>query len=657
MTELVIVESPGKIKKISHILGSNYKVMASIGHIREIANEGPDQLGFTPPDFKPHYVNDPEKNQVIGNLIVAAKQASDVFLASDPDREGEAIAWHVAEALKLKNPKRITFNGITEGLVKEAIENPRQIDMNLVHAQETRSVLDKLFGFKVTAALRDKIGYLTAGRVQTVAVHLVVDREKEITTFKPLEHYTVDLDLGGWNATLDIHTVTDAEYLTDKTLAERIVQNVKSTTVTAFDDKDKPRLPEPPFTTSSLQIVASAKLGFSPKKTMDLAQKLYEQGTITYHRTDAPHFVAEGLEEIHAFLTANGLPITATPRKWKSKEGAQEGHEAIRPTHIADEVNGETPDQKALYSLIRKRSIMSEMADAIYAVRTIALEATFEDKKLNFKASGRVLKTPGWLAFDDQSSDDNNEDEPNVKIPDQTVGTAIPVVKANVVTKTTKPKTRFTDATLVREMEKRGIGRPSTYASIIEKIHQYKYVTEIKKYLKPTETGETLIAATTGTFAFCDYDYTKKLEENLDDVAAGKMEFKDVVGNEYETLEQNLQAFNNAKTTVLNPCPNCGRPMIRRKGKDGGFYWMCSGYSDGCKTSLPDDHGKMGTRKTPELTEFKCLKCGKPLIHRTGKSKKSGKNYDFFACSGYPDCNESYDNDHGKPKYEKEQSK
>lgn len=656
MSILVIVESPGKIKKIGAVLGSEYIVMASVGHIRDLSDGGLDGMGFSPPNFKPIYKPMNNKKQVISNLVAAAKNADKVIIASDPDREGEAIAWHVAEILNLTNPDRITFNGLTPNLINSAINNPRKIDQNLVYAQETRRILDRMIGWQVSASLRNSIGNLSAGRVQTVAVRLVFDRENEIKKFQPIEHYSIHMHFDGWKATIQLSNILEKNqnYLLDRSYAEQIA-TLRSFVIKNYQEVDKLRSPDAPFTTSSLQIEAANRLGFSTKKTMEIAQKLYEQGFITYHRTDAPNLVQEGEENIKSYLLSNNLSICEASRSWKAKEGAQEGHEAIRPTSASDTYIGETEDQKKLYKLIWSRAIASQMEDAIYSVRNVEIETEFEGKIISFKSSGSVLKTAGWLAiYQDQlnSSNDDIEEEENETIPVLTPGQNLIAIDGSVVKKITKPKPRFKEQTLIKEMEKRSIGRPSTYAAIIEKIFSCKYVEcDSKKNLIPTKIGEALCLAVIGKFQFCEYEYTKLVETKLDDIAEGNKTFHDVISAEWKIVQDNIKQLEQSPLVALNPCPNCEKPLQRRKGTNG-FFWGCSGYPD-CKTSLPDDNGIPGEKKTPPInSNFKCIDCCKPLIHKVGKSQKTKKNYDFFTCSGYPDCKTTYQTLNNQPNFE-----
>lgn len=650
---LIIVESPNKTKKIEAFLGAGYRVVASVGHIRDLPERG---LGVEPPNFWPEYVETERGKQVVRRLKADVAEADHIFLATDPDREGEAIAWHLAEALNLKNPDRITFNAITKEKVLEAMKAARKIDMDMVRSQEARRSLDRIVGYRVSPVLCQRAGQnLSAGRVQSPALRLVVDREREIINFKSVKHYGAELifpagEKKTWHAEWNTkpHLSGDDAYVLDKALAERAA-NVRQVQVTEYSDSDKGRAPYAPFTTSTLQQAASQRLKIRPKETMQLAQKLYEQGAITYHRTDAPNMDAAGVADIKAFAESEGLALAPKPRVWKAKESAQEGHEAIRPTHAADKEAGETDQEKALYRLIWQRAVASQLADAIYAVRAVTLEGkTANDEKVTFSATGRTLKNPGWMVVYGADEDDTAEAESNNPIPMLTVGENVEADSGRVLSKETKPKPRFTEATLVRELEKQGIGRPSTYASILENIIQTRgYMSADKKgYLIPTDTGAMVRDELVGTFSFAELDFTRTLEERLDDIAAGKAPYKSVVADAWGVLDGEIAKLAETEAAPLFPCPECGKALTRRKGKYG-FFWSCTGYPE-CKASFPDSNGKPGEKKPkPPTSGIACPKCGSDLIRRKGISKpkkrgEKGKPYDFYGCSGFPKCDASY---------------
>lgn len=651
MTVLVIVESPGKVKKISAALGAGYKVVASVGHVRDLPIKA---LGIEPPHFRPGYEPTERGRGVLAKLKQEVANAQCVILATDPDREGEAIAWHLADALKLKNAQRVTFTAITQAAISAAMAAPRPLNMALVRAQEARRALDRIVGYRVSPALSAQAGQpLSAGRVQSPAVRLVVDRERAITAFQSTEHFGAELlfeqeDGSRWKAIWDRkpHLQPGQEYILSRDLAQQAAQ-VRHLSVLSAVDSERSQAPAAPFTTSTLQQVAGRRLKFKPKLTMTLAQRLYEQGAITYHRTDAPNMDAAGQEDIAAYAHAAGLQLADKPRKWKAKEGAQEGHEAIRPTHAADTRMGETDDERALYQLIWQRAVASQLADARYAVRTATLTGDAAGTAMNFVATGKTLIAPGWMAIYADDSDGDDDDAPNNPVPALSRGQALQASSGRVLTKHTQPPPRFTQATLVAEMERMGIGRPSTYAAIIENITNRAYVTEDKKnYLFPSPIGESVRDALVGRFRFAELAYTRELEERLDLIADSKADYLSVVAATWAALDEELGELSSANIPVAHPCPACGKALMRRKGQYGQF-WSCTGYPD-CKTSLPDNKGKPGERKAPPPpTGFHCPQCGKELARRQGVSKppkrgQAGRSYDFYGCTGYPACNASY---------------
>ncbi|ECS2986246.1 type I DNA topoisomerase [Salmonella enterica subsp. enterica serovar Reading] len=660
MTTLVIVESPGKVKKISALLGAGYKVVASVGHVRDLPRK---EIGIAPPNFQLAYEPTERGRDVLARLKKEVAQAESVILATDPDREGEAIAWHLADALNLKNPRRVTFSAITKAAIEAAIAAPRDIDMALVRAQEARRALDRIVGYRVSPELSNMAGQaLSAGRVQSPAVRLVVDRERAIAAFKVTEHYGAELvfaneDGTKWKAAWDTkpHLQAGDEYLMDDELAKRVAE-IRAVTVASFEDSEKGRAPAAPFTTSTLQQVAGKKLKLKPKRTMELAQRLYEQGAITYHRTDAPNMDAAGQEDIANYAKSVGLALAEKPRKWKAKDGAQEGHEAIRPTHAADLEAGETDEEKALYKLIWQRAVASQLADAIYAVRTVTLDGDAQGLAVKFNASGRTVTSPGWMAV---YSDDTEEDEEAAAasnpIPALSDGDELTAESGRMLTKKTKPPARFTESTLVAEMERMGIGRPSTYAAILENISGRSYVTtDAKGYLIPSEIGASVRDALVGRFKFAELDYTRGLEEQLDMIAEAKADYLPVVSAAWAALDDELGQLSTANIPVAHPCPACGKALSRRKGQYG-FFWSCTGWPE-CDTKLPDNKGKPGERKAPPPPSgIPCPKCGKDLARRQGVSKpkakgQKGRPYDFYSCTGYPKCDATYQTgEDGKP--------
>lgn len=590
--KLLILESPGKVKKVQEILGPGWKVAASVGHVRDLPAK---EMGVAAPDFKPQYVPTERGKDVLGRLANLVKNAEAVYLATDPDREGEAIAWHLQDALKLKDAKRVTYSEITEKAIKTALDAPRSIDMALVAAQEGRRVLDRFCGYMVSGPLSNAAGEkLSAGRVQSPAVRLVVEREREIQNFRSTTHYGAELTFenvdnitDGWKAVWQVKPwlEDDQEYLLDKALAEKAAA-LRSLEVTDCTESESRSAPPAPFTTSSLQQAASNALKFTPKQTMQLAQKLYEGGHITYMRTDSPNLSEDAVEAIRAFCESQGWPLVEKTRSWKSKEGAQEAHEAIRPTHIEAEKVGETADEKALYRLIRLRSLASQLEDAVYAMRVLQLTADLDGKQAVFEAKGKTLLSQGWkiLTTGDAATEDPDDSaEPENPVPVMKPGTRPTALAGTVLTKKTKPAPRFTEASLVRELEKRGIGRPSTYAAILDTIMSRGYVKTEKRFLVPTPLGVMVVDGLQGNFAFIEYEFTRTMEQALDDIAAGKADYRAVVSEAHARLEQELADFAKATGKV---CEKCGKPMVHRvkkPGKDGkgGYdFWGCSGWPE-----------------------------------------------------------------------------
>lgn len=664
---LVIVESPGKVKKIQGFLGAGFKVMASVGHVRDLpANE----MGIEAPNFIPHYVPTERGKEVLARLATAAQNADQIYLATDPDREGEGIAWHLADALGLKNARRITYTEITEKAVKAALQAPRGINGALVEAQECRRVLDRLFGYIVSPLVSSYIGNkLSAGRVQSPAVRLVVDREREIRGFTSTTHYGVELLFGdreknGWKAAWlpkQGWLAPGDEYVLEKGVAERVAA-IRVVKILECTDSESKTAPPPPFITSTLQQAASSALKMNPKNTMALAQKLYEAGLITYMRTDSPMLSEEAVAAIRAWVTEHGYQLPAKPRQWKSKAGAQEAHEAIRPTHIEMESAGETDQEQALYKLIRLRAIASQLEDARYAVRTARLEGVAEEKKAVFEAKGRTLVSPGWKALvaSDQT-EEQAENEADNPVPILTPGDSLQAKTAKVLTKKTKPPARYSEASLIKELERRGIGRPSTYAAILENILHRKYLKIEKRQLIPTDLGEQVMDALIGKFCFLDYEYTQRMEGDLDRIAAGQARYLELVSSSYAQLDQEAQVFRMAgQGSGFFTCPECQKPLRHwqkndTKAKKGFNFWACSGYPE-CTVAFNDNNGRPGERQEKkqqvEASKFNCKKCNKPLIHRKGTSQK-GKPYSFFGCSGYPKCKEIYNEINGEPDYDK----
>lgn len=668
MSTLVIVESPGKLDALRGYLGPGYEVAASFGHVRDLPEKSgaSDELvAGVGRDFKPRYVGTEKGKGRLAKLRELAAKADRVLLATDPDREGEAIAWHLQDALRLRNALRITFNEISGSAVRAAVASPRAIDMHLVHAQEARRVLDRMVGYAVSPVLSRQAGQpLSAGRVQSPATRLVVEREREIRAFKVREHYGVELQFGGgWKAQWRTkpHLAAGEEFWTDRATADRLAQ-VRSLVVAEYEDGEAKEGPGAPFTTSTLQQEASKRLGWPPKTVMDVAQSLFDKGLITYHRTDNPNFSEEGQAKIRQVAEAAGLPVVDKPRRWKAKESAQGAHEAIRPVDMATAEAGETEAERLLYGLIRSRALATQLADAVYATRRVVLVASDAEPvngvKPSFEGKGRVLVSAGWRAAYSGDTKDEGEEAGEEEaalsnpIPVLAVGAAVVAEGGRRLDKKTTPPRRYTQAALVKELEDRGIGRPSTFAAIVEHIKARGYVAldgAKGKFLVPTATGEAIVDALVGKCTFIDFDFTASVEEQLDEVASGRRSYDAVVTAAWTRLASELGSLKVENVAPEHPCPECGSALRRRKGANG-FFWGCTAYPE-CKTTLPDNRGKPGQR--PTVSEHRCQEpgCGKPLIHRVKKGKDG---FDFWGCSGFPSCRKTYKNGpNGRPVFDK----
>ncbi len=663
--KLMIVESPNKRKKIGSILGSEWIVEASVGHVRDLPEK---DLGVSPGDyalayeFKPPYKRkdgsmSSGSKVIVDKLKNLADRASAVYLATDPDREGEAIAWHLHETLHLHRYQRVTFDAITEDVIKKALQRPRQLDLDLVHAQEARRCADRLVGYKVSPALSRQTGIagMSAGRVQTVAVRLVVDRQREIANFQTTKHFGAEaiFEDGKWTAQWDTGPFlkSDERYILDPALAERAAQ-CKDFRVSDAGTKNARQAPPPPFTTATLLQAASVTLGFKPDQTAQLAQKLFEQGLITYHRTDSQNFSAEALEEIREFAKEGNLPLPPSPRTWKSKGNAQEAHEAIRPTHLDERTVGEDEDQRKLYSLIWNRAVASQLADAEYTVNTLLLDAQQGSETFVFKAVGRTLIKAGWRILTAQDAAEESDNEPdeenNGKVPSLKVGTAIQATSTRVLNKQTKPPNGYTQASLIKKLENEGIGRPSTYPSILKNIITRGYLIEGKKILTASDLAMLLVDSLVGKFRFVEYDYTRDLEQELDDIAGGKAKYLAVVSALDTHLEAELGQLHIARQPDLATarpaggassasaasilCPKCKQGHLRRpNGKD---FYGCDQYRNGCTFSVNVVIAKK--KLTEKQIETLCTKGKTPLIK--GFTSKQDKAFGaFLVCNAGTD--------------------
>ncbi len=641
---LVIVESPSKAKTIGKYLGSNYKVIASVGHVRDLPKS---KLGIDiDNDFEPQYIPIRGKGDIIKDLRKEAKKASKVYLATDPDREGEAISWHLAYLLGLDPtaPCRIVFNEITKTTIKEAIKHPRQIDLNLVDAQQARRVLDRLVGYQISPLLWRKVRKgLSAGRVQSAALKIICDREKEIQAFDPKEYWTITAAFSkgkGFSARL-------AEYKKKKIVVENkqqndhILQELKKGDyyVAALHQKERMKKPYAPFTTSSLQQEASTRLNFNTKKTMLIAQQLYEgvevkgQGTIgliTYLRTDSVRISDEAKAAAAAFIVDRyGSEYRGHNVFSNKKKDIQDAHEAIRPSNVSlepDDIKESlTPEQYKLYRLIWQRFMASQMA----AARFDNLQVEIENGDYTFKTTGSKLLFDGY-----QRVYKNNSDEDKDKLlPALDTGEKLTVKNVSGEQNFTQPPSRFTEASLVKELEEKNIGRPSTYAPTVGTLSERKYVKREKKSLVPTELGFLVTGLMEDYFhEIVDVNFTAAMEDHLDDVEIDKLAWKKIIRDFYGPFEKELKAADAAIEKVQiedqptgEICEVCGKPMVLKVGRFGEFI-ACSGYPE-CKNTKP----------VVKSTGVPCPKCGKDIVARKSKRGKL-----FFGCSGYPDCDQSY---------------
>jgi DNA topoisomerase-1 len=700
--KLVIVESPAKAKTIQKYLGRGFRVEASMGHVRDLPKS---DLGVdVDHDFLPVYEVARGKEKVVAALKRSIKAADAVYLATDPDREGEAIAWHITQAAGIPRGKpifRVEFSEITRNAVQQAIAQPRQIDHNLVDAQQARRVLDRLVGYKLSPLLWDKVMRgLSAGRVQSVAVRLVVEREIEIEAFVPQEYWTIEADLSKQSAANSRqHTDRkdafravlieragkrlDKFAIGDKDAADAIVEDLDGANyvVRKITRKDKRRTPAPPFTTSTLQQEAGRKLGFSAKRTMIVAQQLYEGidiggaegtvGLITYMRTDSFNIAREAQEEARGvILERYGEPyLPEKPPIYRTKaKGAQEAHEAIRPTssrrHPDDLRAALTREQHRLYDLIWKRFVASQMAAALFDSTTVDIGAGAGSWGLGvgktsptansqlptpdpytFRATGSVLKFPGFLAVYNVSLDEGEEDEDSErKLPALAEREALDLIQLLSLQHFTEPPPRFTEASLVKELERLGIGRPSTYAPTISTIVDRKYVEASEKKLLPTTLGRVVTELLVEHFpSIVDYGFTSSMEQQLDDIAEGQKKWGPVLRDFYGPFERTLAT---AKETMRNikredvsaglGCPKCGTGELMIKFGRNGEFLACNRYPDCDFTSdfHRDSEGQivLDAASAPETSDVMCNLCGKPMII---KKSRFGP---FLGCSGYPEC-------------------
>jgi len=670
---LVIVESPAKAKTLQKYLGRNYQVKASVGHILDLPKS---KLGVDiEKDFEPEYTVITGKKKVIDELKAAAKDKENVFLAPDPDREGEAIAWHIAKKIGGKGMKakirRVLFNEITKSAVQRALEQPRDLDQNLYESQQTRRILDRLVGYQISPILWKKVRRgLSAGRVQSVAVRIISERERAIRAFVPVEYWSITAQLEGgapppFSARLlrigDDRLDPEKFRVENEAQATELVQKLRreSWTVTKVERKERRRNPTPPFITSRLQQEASRKLGYAPSRTMRIAQKLYEGielgddgsvGLISYMRTDSTRVSPEALEAVRSYVqTKFGEPyLPAKPNTYATKKSAQDAHEAIRPTsmeyppeRVAAFLSGE---ELALYTLIWNRFVASQMTPAVFDQTSVDITA---DGTL-FRASGQVMKFDGFIRVytegrDDEKKDEEGEEENDSDrpLPPLSEGDVLRLLDLLPEQHFTQPPPRFTQATLIKELEEKGIGRPSTYASIMSTILNKEYVSEDKqRRLRPTELGFLVTDLLVDAFPdILNVEFTAGMEDVLDDIEEGKRKWVDAMREFYEPFSRDLAVADERMRDVKRegqpteiPCDNCGSKMVIKWGRSGEFL-ACPRYPE-CKSTKNFTRDADGNVQVvnEEVTDEVCENCGKPMQVRFGRYGK------FLGCSGYPDC-------------------
>ena len=640
MKNIIIVESPAKCKTISKYLGGDYTVVSSKGHIRDLATSGKYGLGIDiENDFKPSYEIIKGKKKDVKYLKDLIEKADHIYLATDPDREGETISWHLYDELKVPDEKydRIVFNEITKDVVLKALKNPRRIDMNLVHSGEARRFLDRIIGFRLSKVMQSKTAGKSAGRVQSVALKLIVDREREILAFVPEEYWTIEADFKDFKANLETYKEKDIEIPNEKE-ADKILDSLTNTfTIKKVEEKEKKRSAKEVFKTSTLQQACSNKLGFAASKTMKIAQKLYEgielddgfHGLITYMRTDSVRLSDEFTSASFAYINSKfGKDYVGYVKKGKKTENVQDAHEGIRPTNInyePDKIKKYlAPDEYKLYRIIYYRALASLMADAKFNSTTVLLD----NNDYGFKATGSVLTFDGYLKVYGDYEDQEDTILPDFK--NYKAG----IILSDTITKTqhfTKPPARFTESSLIKELESLGIGRPSTYATIISTIKDRGYVTLEDKKFVPTEVGfETTDKLQEFFSSIVNVKYTANMEKDLDEIAEGNEDYKKMLRDFYDNFAPLVDnAFKNMEKKkpeeTGEKCPECGSPLVIRKGKYGQFT-ACSNYPT-CK------YIKKENKQTEKEIICKCPKCeGNIIVRKTKKGKE------FYGCDNFPKC-------------------
>ena len=640
MKNIIIVESPAKCKTISKYLGGDYTVVSSKGHIRDLATSGKYGLGIDiENDFKPSYEIIKGKKKDVKYLKDLIEKADHIYLATDPDREGETISWHLYDELKVPDEKydRIVFNEITKDVVLKALQNPRRIDMNLVHSGEARRFLDRIIGFRLSKVMQSKTSGKSAGRVQSVALKLIVDREREILAFIPKEYWTIEADFKDFKANLETYKDKAIE-IPNEEEADKILDSLTNTfTIKKVEEKEKKRSAKEVFKTSTLQQACSNKLGYAASKTMKIAQKLYEgielddgfHGLITYMRTDSVRLSDEFTKSSFAYINSKfGKDYVGYVKKGKKTENVQDAHEGIRPTNInyePDKIKKYlAPDEYKLYRIIYYRALASLMADAKFNSTTVLLD----NNDYGFKATGSVLTFDGYLKVYGDYEDQEDTILPDFK------NYKSGIILSDTITKTqhfTKPPARFTESSLIKELESLGIGRPSTYATIISTIKDRGYVTLEDKKFVPTEVGfETTDKLQEFFSSIVNVKYTANMEKDLDEIAEGNEDYKKMLKDFYDNFAPLVDnAFKNMEKKkpeeTGEKCPECGSPLVIRKGKYGEFV-ACSNYP-ACK------YIKKENKQTEKEIICKCPKCeGNIIVRKTKKGKE------FYGCDNFPKC-------------------
>ncbi len=659
MKSLLIVESPAKVKTLSKFLGGDFTIKSSIGHVKDLPKK---ELGVDLENkFTPTYVAIAGKEKVLRDLKKTAKKVDRIFLAPDPDREGEAIAWHIAEELGGDADRilRVEFNEITERAVKDAIKNPRKINKSLFDAQQARRILDRLVGYKLSPLLWKKLRRgLSAGRVQSVALRLVVDREREIEAFKPLEYWSITAVLEGKEPPVINSKLSSISGKKVKIINESQTNGIvddldgKTYKVNKVEKKQRKRSPAPPFITSTLQQDASRRHRFGAQKTMIVAQQLYEGielgsegpvGLITYMRTDSVRVASEAKQEAKEYILKEfGKDyVPKKPNVYKTKKSAQDAHEAIRPSSVVRSPESIkaflSKEQFQLYKLVWNRFLASQMSPAILDQTAVDIEAGI----YIFRATGSVVKFPGFITLYIESTDDASEEEGI--LPSVTEGDALNLIEILPKQHFTQPPPRYSEATLVKDMEAKGIGRPSTYATILSKILERQYTEKTDRRLKATELGCSVTDYLVASFPeseLMDIDFTAKMEEDLDRIEEGTIDWVKVIEKFYKRFSMELDAAGEGprapkppEIPTDRPCKECGKLMVNKSGRFGRFL-ACSGYPE-CKTTEPletDKDGDEAQKTETQETDEKCEKCGSPMVLKSGRFGK------FLACSKYPEC-------------------